>query len=61
MINRMAKSWKDYRSFKAKPTQVQKQMNKSPTKVSTNDLDQIFKVETFFDKISEHLDQIEKQ
>ena len=36
-------------------------MNKSPTKISTNDLDQISKVETYFDIISECLDQIEKQ
>ena len=57
----MAESWKDCRSSKAEPSQVQKKRNKSLTKVSTNDLDQIPKIDTYSDIIFECLDQVEKQ
>ena len=60
VINRIAESWKDCRSSKAEPSQVQNKRSKSLNKVSTNDLDQISKVKTCPDKITEYLDQVEK-
>ena len=56
----MAESWKNCRSSKAEPIQVQNKRNKSPIEVSSNNLDQIPKVETCSDKISEHQDQVKE-
>ena len=56
----MAESWKNYRSSKAELSQVQNERSKSLTKVSTNNFVQIPKVETYSDRISECLDQVEE-
>ena len=61
----MAKSLKESRSFKdelvCKTTQVQKKKNRGQLDVSINNFDQISKVKTHSDKISEPLVQVEEQ